>query len=191
MNVLKKKKLLLPIFLFALFIIFIFPLSKENKLITFREENLGWEIKHRDDLKISSSPIKEVSSFKGLGNEITFWRDGQTQQKGTEFYDGLMVKIIVVKKDSVNTLKDFATENSKNTIVYPQITFPLTEIEVNKVKGYKSFVNEYGRSLRIFLPYKNLQDYALLITVVSEGKNKKAYDKEFQQMLESFRYTSY
>lgn len=182
----QKKSLILLLIIILSVIVFLILRREGTKV--FQENNLGWEIIYPANIKVASNPAgQRVVGHETVGDAVDFWQDGPTQIEGTEFHDGLLITMFVVKKDPNIALEDFASEKSKSGVGKP-ISYPVSEIEVNGIKGYQSLVQGFGKTLYVFLPFKNTDDKVLMMYIFAEGKYKSSYDAEYKKMLKTFRF---
>nr|MBI5456017.1 hypothetical protein [Candidatus Levybacteria bacterium] len=164
-------------------------INHEIIMKTYYEKGFGWSITYPANMKVVSNSVENrVSDPDAIGNAVDFWVDGPTQRSGTEFHDGILITIFIANKAPGMSLEGFAIQKSSKSGLNNNSLYPVSKIEVNGINGYQFLISESGKTLSIFLPYKDRVDKVLVMYIISEGKNKSDYDALLKKMLDTFSF---
>ena len=165
------------------------PVDENTNLKTYINEEENWQIDYPADqnfriLKRESTQIGQ----NGMGTVVVFSKLGPTQTEGTEIHDGIAFTIGLKQKKSVQTVKEFADEDSKPDPGTTSRT-PLKEVTINGHKGIETTVSGLGEARIIYLEYPVYKDrvYYIAIFATGPGETQGEYDTLVENMLQSFK----
>lgn len=143
------------------------PSNPPEELQTFKNEYTnqeeGYSIEYPEDINVE----EKTTDF------VWFYKFGPTQQKNTEFYDGISIRIRreVLEKDM--TLEDKAQELAEQDRSLGEVTQEVTEASLGGIEGYIYSSKTVGTETTTYLlKYPNSDKYLHVINGTADPENQ-------------------
>jgi len=152
---------------------------------TYRNEQIGFEIKSPKEFKISQPTDKFAKDVP----EVDFYFSGPNETQGTEENDGIQISILKPHPYSTATFKEFVDNQvndcKKQDKLDCEVLKDESSIVLNGVNGYEYTVVGQGAIRFIYLPLTEKNYIEIHLIVVDP--NKRGYQDTVDKMLSTFK----
>lgn len=129
---------------------------------------------------------KEVTLSQQDGIVLTLW--GPTQEKETEFYDGISLNFSLPFKIDNMSLKDYVDSKIEESKQHGEILKPREEITVGGISGYTYTAQGLGMFQYIFLQSQNKLWTVEIVNGTADPTNQ-GFQKTVDKILSTFTFT--